>query len=143
MLLDVGGGNTKNDAPNALSNIPLRWMIKEILEAHTGMIFRKDPLAALGIVLDPPSINREPVMANNGKDGSLTPLPTSIDKRLEVDDLPSPYLPQDVIPPVDAVDIVQPIQDELQSNPLWWILEFLPFIESSQDEHGEWHSYVR
>ena len=121
-------------------------MIKEILEAHTGIIFREDPrLTDLGIVLHPPSLNSKPAGGAINKNGTedshiTTPsLPTSIDERLELDDLPSPYLPQDV----NHEDIVQPIQDALQSDPLWWILEFLPFVESFQDEHSKWHSYIR
>lgn len=53
---DVGDGGVIGDQA-AVSNIPLRWMIKEILEADTGIIFNDDPrLVELGIVLHPPPI---------------------------------------------------------------------------------------
>ncbi|KAH9480717.1 hypothetical protein JR316_0007317 [Psilocybe cubensis] len=40
---------------------------------------------------------------------------------------------------MDAVDAVQPIHDELKSNPLWWLLEIIPLQYSWQDAKGVWH----
>jgi hypothetical protein len=56
----------------------------------------------------------------------------------EQDDAPSPYLP------VDALwgDVVAPENDRLR-NPLWWVLEFIPFMTGHQDEHDRWHNYLR
>ncbi|KAF9512786.1 hypothetical protein BS47DRAFT_1382809 [Hydnum rufescens UP504] len=40
-------------------------------------------------------------------------------------------------------DAVSPITDALVTTPGWWLLEILPFIDSKQDQHGHWTSYVR
>lgn len=49
---DVGGGNAKDSDPHALANIPLKWMLKEIIAADTGLIFRRSALARAHIDLD-------------------------------------------------------------------------------------------
>src|ERR1700694_25590 len=69
--LDVGGGNTPDAEPHMLSNIPLKWMLKEIVAgehpnsracepggvlwtrlADTGLIFRRSALERAHIDLD-------------------------------------------------------------------------------------------
>ena len=40
---------------------------------------------------------------------------------------------------LDAVDVAQPIQDELKRMPLWWILEIMPMTYVWQDKDGAWH----
>ena len=50
--------------------------------------------------------------------------------------------PPDVVD-ADALDAVQPLHDSLKSQPLWWILEVLPFFVSWQDESGNWHRRFR
>ena len=181
---DVGGGSVANSSKTALSNIPLRWMIKEILEADTGIIFNDDPrLASLGIVLHPPPIvypspqvptsdaaKISPVPDSNLPDGTLgvdtviatqyttpettlesvlthkriltaTPetLPNDLNARLELDDLPSRHLPDNI----NENDDVAPTHDQLAANPGWWILEFLPFLDSKQNGEGKWINYPR
>ncbi|KAF8955953.1 hypothetical protein BDZ97DRAFT_1764234 [Flammula alnicola] len=42
-LLDVGGGAVSNDTVNSLSNISLRWMIREVVASGCGIKF--DPIA--------------------------------------------------------------------------------------------------
>lgn len=49
---DVGGGNAKDSDPHALANIPLKWMLKEIIASDTGLIFRRSALARAHIDLD-------------------------------------------------------------------------------------------
>ncbi|KAF8338082.1 uncharacterized protein EI90DRAFT_3041523 [Cantharellus anzutake] len=173
---DVGGGSVANDSKVALSNIPLRWMIKEILEADTGIIFNDDPrLAELGIVLNPPPIVTANIAESTSHVDETTPLrprmdvhtttqytapdstlefvlenkdnltatrealPRDTDARLELEDLPSRHLPDDI----HEEDVVTSMHDELKADPLWWILEFLPFLRSKQKADGEWVSYPR
>ena len=38
-LSDVGGGSVENGTRHSLARIPLRWMIRECFNAHTGIIF--------------------------------------------------------------------------------------------------------
>jgi len=40
-------------------------------------------------------------------------------------------------------DAVGKITDELAVAPAWWVLEFVPFVNSSQDEHGHWKNTLR
>ncbi|KAG8927359.1 hypothetical protein FRC02_008259 [Tulasnella sp. 418] len=47
---DVGGGNTSYDTPNALSYIPLRWMVREVLKL-TSILFEKSVLEEYEIML--------------------------------------------------------------------------------------------
>ncbi|KAI0042994.1 hypothetical protein FA95DRAFT_1460743, partial [Auriscalpium vulgare] len=35
---DVGGGSVPDTAPHALANIPLRWMVQEIVRARCGIV---------------------------------------------------------------------------------------------------------
>ncbi|KAF8338080.1 uncharacterized protein EI90DRAFT_2538556 [Cantharellus anzutake] len=173
---DVGGGSVANDSKVALSNIPLRWMIKEILEADTGIIFNDDPrLAELGIVLNPPPIVTANIAESTSHVDEMTPLrprmdvhtatqyttpdstlefvlankenltatretlPKDADARLELEDLPSRHLPDDI----HEEDVIAPLHDQLRAEPGWWILEFLPFLRSKQMADGEWVSYPR
>lgn len=46
---DVGGGSVKNDTPNALARIPLRWMIRECFRCKTGIIFDAVILQQIGL----------------------------------------------------------------------------------------------
>jgi hypothetical protein len=46
-------------------------------------------------------------------------------------------------PEFDPVDAVQPLDDELVRNPLWWILEIIPMMFSWQDGDGAWHKKIR
>jgi len=48
-LVDVGGGSVRNDAPNSLSNITLRWMVRQVIGAGCGVHFDLDSLARAGI----------------------------------------------------------------------------------------------
>lgn len=46
---DVGGGAVKNVERHKLSQIPLRWMIRQCFECDTGIIFKVHALAEEGI----------------------------------------------------------------------------------------------
>ena len=46
---DVGGGSVKNDTPNALARIPLRWIIRECFKCKTGIIFDAVMLQQIGL----------------------------------------------------------------------------------------------
>lgn len=48
---DVGGGSVRNDAPNALSNIPLRWMVRQAALCGSGIRFDEDALVRANISL--------------------------------------------------------------------------------------------
>ena len=46
---DVGGGNDANDTLHSLSNISLRWMLREIVKAQCGILFDRSALKRMGI----------------------------------------------------------------------------------------------
>lgn len=57
MFVDVGGSSSSPNNQGALENVSLRWMIKEVLLAQPGLIFRQDEtrLDDLGIIITPTS----------------------------------------------------------------------------------------
>lgn len=143
---DIGGGSVPNGTKYSLENISLQWMIKEILEAQPGIMFRDDPrLADLGILLNPKAGHEIQVStaalqrakrpttdgAHNANVGADSDPP-------EHDDLPSPYLPVDARPQ----DVSSPISDKLK-NPVWWFLEIFPFVTGYQDSDDVWHNHLR
>ncbi|KAF8169605.1 hypothetical protein K438DRAFT_1909489 [Mycena galopus ATCC 62051] len=108
-----GGGSVANETPHSLARIPLRWMIRECFKANTGIIFEAQRLQEFGldlVTLHPPF--RRPL-----------PLPIDIRGTEEEEDLK---------------DLLQPIYDELQLKPFWWILEILPlpFRSPKSDTKG-------
>lgn len=46
---DVGGGSVSNRERHSLARIPLRWMVREIFKANTGMLFISEKLFAIGM----------------------------------------------------------------------------------------------
>jgi hypothetical protein len=50
---DIGGGAVCNDVEQSLSNISLRWMVREIIASGLGAIFDASALARAKINLDP------------------------------------------------------------------------------------------
>ncbi|KAG8784594.1 hypothetical protein FS842_009121 [Serendipita sp. 407] len=46
---DVGGGECKDDRVHSLSNISLRWMIREIARSQCGILFDTSKLRGMGI----------------------------------------------------------------------------------------------
>ena len=86
------------DAPNALSDIPLRWMVRQIVESKCGILLDKDALEKLHIPigdLTPSQI--EEAAAREAKD-ALAPMHNAFRMMplwwiLEL--LPSSYIWQD------------------------------------------------
>jgi hypothetical protein len=91
---DIGGGAVSNDVEQSLSNITLRWMVREIVASGLGHIF--DPSALAKIDLNPE--------------------------------------------PMNSVDALDPIHDEMRNHFLWWLLEFFAFPYSFQDTNNVWHT---
>jgi hypothetical protein len=136
---DVGAGNGPDGTEQStasLSNIPLRWMIKEILEADPGIIFTKDGrLQSLGI--HPNAVVAKEASADAkslASENSQTALLNGDD-----DSKPSPF----VDPNVHEADILCDTHDQLRAQPLWWLLELVPFLVSRQNERDEWVTYPR
>jgi uncharacterized protein (DUF2235 family) len=110
---DVGGGNALNTAPHTLADIPLRWMIEQIVQSNTQILFDYDAFARWNI---PTCIGQDPPPQGGG---------TSTGDDADVASL-------------DAQDAVQPITDQLWKAPLWWILEIFPTSFTYQNAQDKW-----
>lgn len=169
---DVGGGNKPDTTPNMLSNVPLRWMIKELIAADTGIVFRKSEMSRYRIsyaklVEQAAAEKRQSISISLGSDSIQTvkrseaevmlhhhekgiTAPTAVegdqgtDAAPEKIDLPTtPASKKDKKQTKTYKDSISPITDELVKSPAWWLLEILPFIDNKQDEHNHWINYVR
>lgn len=89
---DVGGGAVANDERRKLSQIPLRWMLRQCFECNTGIIFHTEMLAEKGLdvhtlhpvytPLSKPVVGPSPKMMEKYEAGTLAPLekrPTHIE----------------------------------------------------------------
>ena len=108
ILLDIGGGAVPNSTQHSLADITLRWMVRQVVDSTCGVLFVKDALDQLDIPLD-----KSP-------------------------DLPEPSSDPERSANADKLDAIQPLDDELKRQPLWWILEVLPLQYRYQDVQGEW-----
>lgn len=138
-----------------LSNISLRWMLRQIVEARCGIQFDIQALASAGIPLSmlglqsnlDSSLSRAAL--SPGPDRSSADVKSSESAKgedvIKVTQLPlSPMeLGEGEATKLDAEDAVQPLHDELKITPSWWILEIIPFFVSWQDEKGKWHRSFR
>lgn len=219
---DVGGGNDVNATLHSLSNISLRWMLREIVKAQCGILFDNSALKRMGIPrstfylssafreFKPESHPLSHQFASScpcGTPQSPHELSSFIRRRStlsaetwsagdqgfdmgvvqdepdEVDDSISDAVSTVVAPShnksstlsnlyskargfvwpislpintdgpctfadhhrmssheLDAEDaLLGKMHDELQRQPLWWILEFLPVRRSWQQPQGVWH----
>lgn len=75
--------------------------------------------------------------------GTAVPVLDSDDGKLAKDQLESQSLYERWKTSSGALDAVCKYTDELVIAPAWWLLEFLPFIDSNQDEHGHWKNRLR
>ena len=121
---DVGGGSTPNTDRGSLANIPFRWMVQEIVRSKCG------------ILLDPEAYGQWSVPITIGQD--IHP-PTS----LAADQASGSGNGTDTGGAVtedqaDALDVVQPMHDQLKKMPLWWILEIMFTSYTYQSPQGKW-----
>lgn len=161
IVLDVGGGLRKDTEENALSNIPLRWMLREILRARCHIRFDESALELWNI----PSATIEQVpMTREPSDSTLRGDETDLALGQEMPDKdlplsgeeanaststsvsiirhsvlpPSPHVPVDIHDALDVVDAVQEMGSAFKKNPFWWILEVIPTYHEWQNEEDEW-----
>ena len=93
---DIGGGAVSNDVEQSLSNITLRWMVREIVASGLSDIFDSSALARAKINLEPPQTNSE---IEKDSTDALDPLHDAMQSNilwwlLEI--LPLPYSFQDM-----------------------------------------------
>src|ERR1700760_4680733 len=103
-----------NEATETLSNIPLRWMIEQIIRAGVPILFDNDAFAWWGIL---------------GKDihGKDKPLPQRFTSIMSKD-----------VYALDDMDSLQVITDQLSLAPLWWLLEVWPTSFINPNARTRW-----
>lgn len=133
-MIDVGGGAVPDATVSSLSQIPLNWMVREIVNSQCGILF--DAMA----------------LKRNRIDISYFASPFSVSPVLSkpLDGIPEPIFEQPTPEPVpepeptqDVQNAMQPIHDELKLTTLWWILELIPLSYTYQDGQGVWHKLWR
>ncbi|KAH9080201.1 hypothetical protein EDB83DRAFT_2503382 [Lactarius deliciosus] len=113
---DVGGGHVKDTKEHALSNIPLRWMVREILKTNCHILFDEAALEQWGV---PVAMIKQQAVPERTRETS--------DSTLYVE--PSRF---------DAEDAVEKMGDQLKKNRFWWMLEIIPTYFVWQNEKDEW-----
>jgi hypothetical protein len=98
-----------NTAPHALADIPLRWMIEQIMRTETSVLWDYKEFERWNIPADIGQV----------KPSTAGVASTSEDATKQ-----------------DAEDAVQKLTDELFKNPLWWILEIFPFPYTYWNQQG-------
>ncbi|THU90978.1 hypothetical protein K435DRAFT_759709 [Dendrothele bispora CBS 962.96] len=152
---DVGGGNVSNDTKQSLANIPLRWMVQQVMLSQCGIQFDTAALTRLNIPL---WVGPSPATGTSMFSEEPKPIPSSsedsgseADKEVRTsngqvvkekvvlsgkENTPAPTTP----PSLDQLDATMPLHDALVSQKLWWILEVLPLKYQWQDAEGKWQS---
>ncbi|EJC98129.1 uncharacterized protein FOMMEDRAFT_114985 [Fomitiporia mediterranea MF3/22] len=116
---DVGGGAEKNPVNGTLADISLRWMVREVVASQCGIQFDIAVMALLNVHVSPLGSGYFSADIN----GSASPGPR----------------PSEEDCTADKVASTKPLHDELRLDPLWWILELIPFPFTWQDAKAKWH----
>ncbi|KAI0248361.1 hypothetical protein BJV78DRAFT_1131702 [Lactifluus subvellereus] len=110
-VTDVGGGSVPDDSEHALSNISLRWMIRELVDAGYKDLFSSEVLAEKNL-LQPPAPLSQLMPQNSGRNN-------------------------DIIDSQDSDDLKK-IRDPLRRCPVWWTIEVFPTRFSFIDSNNRW-----
>jgi len=163
MTIDVGGGHAKDTDQNALSNIPLRWMVREILKTRCHILFDEAALKQWGIpvamikqvapersretsdstlYIEPSRSSRETPATPEMPDNHAVALGTGSGTDASIpggDDLKRAATPPPSVEELlDSLDAVEKMGDQLKRNVFWWFLEIVPTYYVWQDEKNEW-----
>jgi len=137
-MIDVGGGHKKDTEQHSLSNISLRWMVQEILNTSSHILFDETELKRCGV----PGLAAVVAHTRETSDSTMcmpqeTPVPADIPDIPDVS-LRKAGMESATPEPADALDAVQGVGDQLRRNLFWWALEFAPTNYVWQNEQGEW-----
>ncbi|KAJ4482428.1 hypothetical protein J3R30DRAFT_2171475 [Lentinula aciculospora] len=114
---DIGGGSVSNSTKQCLSDITLRWMVRQVMESQCGIQFNEDGLTQLNICFEtmPVPSTSDSASVNSGNSHASWKV-------------------------LDILDSVQPLHDQLVLNRAWWLLEVLPIKSRYQDADCQWHT---
>ena len=144
---DVGGGSVKNTDSNSLANIPLWWMVKQVI------------LSQCGIKFDPAALKRAEINVYVSTIAPAGPMRTAAEQILRSESEAGVSSPTSPISPGEdgsgehmirggrgenvemqdwprQQDVRADIHDQLKSRPMWWLLELLPMKYSWQEYDG-------
>jgi len=167
---DVGGGAVKNEERHKLSQIPLRWMLRQCFECDTGIIFKTHRLAEEGIdvhtlyptytSLEQPKIGPAPSHIEKYEEGGIPPISKRSTLLEPVDhndpmgmhdvkifgntltpEMRAHWMPEQV---EDYFDALSPINDQLVQAKGWWVLEAWPIKVRLQPKDSDtWIKKIR
>ncbi|KEP53038.1 DUF2235 domain protein [Rhizoctonia solani 123E] len=143
---DVGGGNVPDSQPHNLSDITLRWMVRECAMANTKIVWNEPRLRQLQIDISPERLEVSKTITANAPILRESRTIPSYEKVF------APQLAQfnDKDEAVDAQ--WSQVHDSLVfkwlwptrvTSLLWWILELLPMKQWTQDADGKWRGSHR
>ncbi|KAH9977574.1 hypothetical protein BJV74DRAFT_149377 [Russula compacta] len=160
---DVGGGLAKDTEEYALSNIPLRWMLREIVKAQCGVHFDETALELWHIpittIIEPVTVTREASDStiykdeSEGQEETLDNYRASSVAAREVNASTStstigsirrrkvtrtPSQSSYIAESLDVMDAVQKMGNALVQNIFWWTLEVIPTYHEWQNDQGQW-----
>jgi len=119
---DIGGGSTPDSADCSLANIPLRWMVREVMKAQCGIVFDETAFSRLKIPSDLTSFFGGYTRGQETLPHDFfSPMDTPFSERESNDTQGSNSSSE-----LDAKDALQPIHDQLVEAPVWWLLEVVP-----------------
>jgi hypothetical protein len=156
MSTDVGGGHTKDSENHALSNVSLRWMVREVVEAKCGIIFDETAIADWNWNIQEddlkPMVGGPPksvigkwaswqTNGNSGKEHRLAPGAVNL-QGSDGSAVKQFFNMEDAL--ADKGDI---LRLGLKSKTLkaigWWIFEMTPTLYEWQDQDGKWWKQLR
>ncbi|KAF9515852.1 hypothetical protein BS47DRAFT_723734 [Hydnum rufescens UP504] len=114
-----------------LSNIPLRWMIKEIILADAGIIFHPSAMPLFGI--DYKAFVNEAKEKRKG--AAIPPASLPVQTKSNVEDITAPIH--------DELGMPRPGLSLILMWLLWWFLELLPLPDFHQDKKNRWGFSLR
>ncbi|CAE6520183.1 unnamed protein product [Rhizoctonia solani] len=115
---DIGGGAEEDNQEFQLSNISLRWMIRQIISSGCGIHFDERALSAMHI---------SPVATNPSIENSVSQHSS---------------LSDDAARKQEIEDACAELHDNL-SSVFWWPLEFFPLLHVSKNKKGEKDTKIR
>lgn len=163
-MSDVGGGLAEDTEEYALANIPLRWMLREIVKAQCGVHFDKTALKLwhipISTIIGPVLVTREAsdstIYEDESEGQEETPdncrASSATEREANASTSGSIYRRKAARTPsqssysaesLDAKDAVQKMGDALARNIFWWILEFVPTYHEWQNDQGQWVGKLR
>lgn len=92
MSADIGGSAVPNDMPQGLSDITLRWMLREIVKSQCGILFNDDALREAGIVL----VMDDSAIKDQDSEDALRPLHDGLKQWWILEVLPMKFMWQDL-----------------------------------------------